>query len=256
MTEVTIKQLLEAGVHFGHHTTKWNPKMAKYIFGSRNNIYILDLQKTAVKIKESYAFVKDEVAEGKTVLFVGTKKQAQDVIVSESKRCGMFCVADRWWGGMLTNFSTIQKSIARLRELDRLKEGDGDAKLTNKESGRLEKERKRLHRGLSGIRDMGELPGLLFIIDTVQEHTAVLEANKLKIPIVALVDTNCDPDMIDSVIPGNDDAIRAIKLITSIIADAVLEGKTLHEKKGEEEKEERTEDKGEEKTEKGTGENG
>ncbi len=230
MTKVSIKQLLEAGVHFGHLTTKWNPKMAKYIFSSRNNIHILDLQKTVVKIKEACGFVRDLAANNRTILFIGTKKQARDVIVSEAKRCGMFYVAERWWGGMLTNFSTIQKSISHLKELDSLKNGGGSSNRTKKELSRVEKERRRLERGLSGIKDMESLPGAVFIIDPLGESTAVAEANKLEIPVVALVDTDCNPDKIDYVIPGNDDAVRAVTLITSIIANAVMEGKASIEK--------------------------
>jgi len=230
MAVVTMKQLLEAGVHFGHQTKRWNPKMAPYIFGARNNIHIIDLQKTLAKIKEAYKFVRDIVASNQTILFVGTKRQAQEIIKEEAQRCGMFYVNERWWGGMLTNFSTIRQSVERLKKLEELQQGANSTTLTKKEMVGIEKEKLKLVKGLSGIRGMGNLPGAIFVIDPPQEAIAISEANKLEIPIVALVDTNCDPEGITYVIPGNDDAIRSIKLITQIIADAVIEGKELREK--------------------------
>ena len=248
MAVVTMKQLLEAGVHFGHQTKRWNPKMAQYIFGARNNIHIIDLQKTLAKIKEAYKFIRDIVADNQRVLFVGTKRQAQEIIKEEAERCGMFYVNQRWWGGMLTNFSTIRQSVERLKKLEQLKQGSDSTKLTKKELVRVEKERLKLVRGLSGIRNMENLPGALFVIDPPQEAIAVSEAKKLEIPVVALVDTNCDPEGINYVIPGNDDAIRSIRLITQIVADAVVEGKELREKEKvtEEEKAELPQEKTEE----------
>jgi small subunit ribosomal protein S2 len=226
---VTMKDLLEAGVHFGHQTKRWNPKMKPYIFGARNGIYIIDLQKTVKMYRAAYDFVRDAVARGETVLFVGTKKQAQEPIAEEAKRCGMFYVNSRWLGGMLTNFTTIKKSIERLRKLEQMRdEGTYDV-LPKKEVASLEREREKLERSLGGIKDMARLPGCVFVIDTRKEKIAVGEARRLGIPTVAVVDTNCDPDEIDYVIPGNDDAIRAIKLFTSKIADAVAEGKVLFE---------------------------
>ncbi len=230
MAIVTMKQLLEAGVHFGHQTKRWNPKMAQYIFGARNNIHIIDLQKTLAKIKEAYKFIRNIVANNQTVLFVGTKRQAQEIIKEEAERCGMFYVNQRWWGGMLTNFSTIRQSVQRLKKLEQLQQESESTTLTKKELVRIEKEKLKLVRGLSGIRDMEDLPGTIFVIDPPQEAIAVSEAIKLEIPVVALVDTNCDPEGITYVIPGNDDAIRSIKLITHIIAEAVIEGKELREK--------------------------
>lgn len=218
-----MKELLEAGCHFGHQTKRWNPKMKKYIYGSRNGIYIIDLQKTVKMFQEAYNFVKNVAGQGKGVLFVGTKKQAQDSIVEESKKCGMYYINQRWLGGLLTNFDTIQKRIQRLKELDTMKE-ESYPSLTKKEVARLEKERMRLEKFMSGIKDMNELPGAVFIVDTKKEKIAVSEARKLGIPSLAIIDTNCDPDEIDYVIPCNDDAIRAIRLITERIADAVLEG--------------------------------
>lgn len=231
MPVVTMKELLEAGVHFGHQTRRWNPKMKPYIFGSRNGIHIIDLQKTVQLMDVAYEFIRDTVAEGKTVLFVGTKKQAQEAIYEEATRCGMFYVNHRWLGGTLTNFHTIRKSIEKLKRLERLEESPEFKGLTKKELIKLMKKREKLRRNLGGIRDMEELPGAIFIVDPKREEIAVREARKVGIPIVAIVDTNCDPDLIDYVIPGNDDAIRAVRLFSSKIADAVLEGKRLQEER-------------------------
>ena len=223
MAVITMKQLLEAGVHFGHQTRKWNPKMKKYIFAARNDIHIIDLQLTANLIEEAYAFVCETVKAGKTVLFVGTKKQAQDAIKEEAERCGQYYINSRWLGGTLTNFKTIRSRVERLNKLDNMeKMGEFDL-LPKKEVIGLKAEREKLQTNLGGIREMRTLPGLMFIVDPAQEDIAVLEARKLNIPIVAITDTNCDPDLIDHVIPGNDDAIRAVKLIASVIADAVIE---------------------------------
>ena len=225
MAVISMKQLLEAGVHFGHQTRRWNPKMAQYIFTERNGIYIIDLQKTVRKIDEAYAFVRSIAMEGKSVLFVGTKKQAQESIESEAKRCGMYFVNNRWLGGTLTNFRTIRTRIDRLNNIDKMeKEGQFEL-LPKKEVIKLLVEREKLEKNLGGIREMKKLPGALFVVDPRKEHIAVAEARALKIPIVGIVDTNCDPDEIDYVIPGNDDAIRAVKLIAGKMADAVLEGK-------------------------------
>ncbi len=225
MAIISMKQLLEAGVHFGHQTRRWNPKMAKYIFTERNGIYIIDLQKTVRKVEEAYNFVKDVVAAGDSLLFVGTKKQAQEAMREEATRCNMLYVNERWLGGMLTNFKTIQTRIARLRKLEAM-EADGTFELLpKKEVILLRHEMGRLTKYLGGIKEMKKLPGALFIVDPRKEHIAVLEARKLGIPIVATVDTNCDPDEIDYVIPANDDAIRAVKLLTAKMADAVLEGR-------------------------------
>ena len=225
MAVISMKQLLEAGVHFGHQTRRWNPKMAQYIFTERNGIYIIDLQKTVRKIDEAYMFVRDLALDGKTILFVGTKKQAQESIESEAKRCGMYFVNNRWLGGMLTNFRTIRTRIDRLNNIDKMeKEGQFEL-LPKKEVIKLLAEREKLEKNLGGIREMKKLPGALFVVDPRKEHIAVAEARALKIPIVGIVDTNCDPDEIDYVIPGNDDAIRAVKLIAGKMADAVLEGK-------------------------------
>ncbi len=221
-----MKQLLEAGVHFGHQTRRWNPKMARYIFQERNGIYIIDLQKTVVKLREVYEAVRELSRRGKTFLFVGTKKQAQDVVKEEAERCGMFFINQRWLGGTLTNFQTMQKRIARLRELEKQRDTGMFEVLTKKEVSRLEDELNRLERFLGGIKDMPRLPDALFIVDPRKERIAVLEARKLKIPIIAVIDTNCDPDEIDFAIPGNDDAIRAVKLMTGKIADAIIEGRT------------------------------
>ena len=225
MAVISMKQLLEAGVHFGHQTRRWNPKMAQYIFTERNGIYIIDLQKTVRKIDEAYMFVRDLALDGKTILFVGTKKQAQESIESEAKRCGMYFVNNRWLGGTLTNFRTIRTRIDRLNNIDKMeKEGQFEL-LPKKEVIKLLAEREKLEKNLGGIREMKKLPGALFVVDPRKEHIAVAEARALKIPIVGIVDTNCDPDEIDYVIPGNDDAIRAIKLISQTMANAVLEGK-------------------------------
>ena len=225
MAIVTIKQLLEAGVHFGHHTRRWNPKMAEYIFTERNGIYIIDLQKTVKKFDEAYMFVRDLAAEKGTVLFIGTKKQAADAIKEEAERSGMFYVNERWPGGMLTNFKTIKKSINRLLSLEKMQEEGTFDLLPKKEVAALIKEMNDLERNYGGIKTMDRLPDAVFIVDPRKEHIAVLEAKKLGIPVIAIVDTNCDPDDADYIIPGNDDAIRAIKLISSVIADAIIEGK-------------------------------
>ena len=225
MAVISMKQLLEAGVHFGHQTRRWNPKMAQYIFTERNGIYIIDLQKTVRKIDEAYMFIRDVAMEGKSVLFVGTKKQAQESIESEAKRCGMFYVNNRWLGGTLTNFRTIQTRIKKLNDIDKMEKDDQFEVLPKKEVIKLCAEREKLLKNLGGIREMKKLPGAMFIVDPRKERIAVQEARILGIPIVAIVDTNCDPDEIDYVIPGNDDAIRAVKLIAGKLADAVLEGK-------------------------------
>ena len=225
MSVISIKQLLEAGVHFGHHTRRWNPKMAEYIFTERNGIYIIDLQKTVKKFDEAYMFVRELSANGGNILFVGTKKQAADAIKEEATRCGMYYVNVRWPGGMLTNFKTIKKSIARLNSLEKMQEDGTFDMLTKKEAAAKQKEIFDFERSLGGIKTMTELPDAVFIVDPHKEHIAVLEAKKLGIPVVAMVDTNCDPDDADYVIPSNDDAIRAIKLIAAAIADAVIEGK-------------------------------
>ena len=225
MAVISMKQLLEAGVHFGHQTRRWNPKMAKYIFTERNGIYIIDLQKTVKKVDEAYAFLRDVAAEGKSVLFVGTKKQAQEAIKEEALRANMFYVNERWLGGMMTNFQTIQKRVNRLKELEAM-EADGTFEvLTKKEVQGLRHEMEKLEKYLGGIKEMNKLPGALFVVDPRKERIAVAEARKLNIPIVAIVDTNCDPDEVDYVIPGNDDAIRAVKLLTGRMADAIMEGR-------------------------------
>ena len=225
MSVISMKQLLEAGVHFGHQTRRWNPKMAPYIFTERNGIYIIDLQKTVKKVEEAYNFVRDVAAQGGTILFVGTKKQAQEAVKEEAARCDMFFVNERWLGGMLTNFQTIQKRINRLRQLEDMEAKGTFEVLPKKEVITLRHEMERLQKFLGGIKNMGRLPGALFVIDPRKERIAVAEARKLGIPIVAIVDTNCDPDEVDVVIPGNDDAIRAVKLLTAKMADAVLEGR-------------------------------
>ena len=225
MAVISMKQLLEAGVHFGHQTRRWNPKMAQYIFTERNGIYIIDLQKTVRKIDEAYMFVRDIALEGKSILFVGTKKQAQESIEAEAKRCGMYYVNNRWLGGTLTNFRTIQTRIKRLNDIDAMEKNGQFDVLPKKEVIKLCAEREKLLKNLGGIREMKKLPGALFVVDPRKERIAVTEARILGIPIVAIVDTNCDPDEIDYVIPGNDDAIRAVKLIAGKLADAVLEGK-------------------------------
>lgn len=219
-----MKQLLEAGVHFGHQTRRWNPKMARYIFTERNGIYIIDLQKTVRKVEEAYNFVRELAAAGETILFVGTKKQAQEAVKEEAERCNMFYVNQRWLGGTLTNFNTIQKRIRRLQELERMEQDGTFDVLPKKEVILLRKEAERLEKFLGGIKGMTKMPGAMFVIDPRKERIAVAEAHKLGIPIVAIVDTNCDPDEIDYVIPGNDDAIRAVRLLTGKMADAVLEG--------------------------------
>ncbi len=225
MAVVSMKQLLEAGVHFGHQTRRWNPKMKEYIFTERNGIYIIDLQKTVKKAEEAYNFVRSVAEAGDSILFVGTKKQAQESIEQEAKRCEMFYVNQRWLGGMLTNFKTIQTRIAKLRKIEKM-EADGDfAYLPKKEVIKLKAEQEKLEKNLSGIKDMKKLPGAMFVVDPRKEHIAVMEARALGIPVVAIVDTNCDPDEVDYAIPGNDDAIRAVKLIASKMADAVLEGR-------------------------------
>jgi len=220
-----VKQLLEAGVHFGHQTKRWNPKMASFIFGHRNNIYILDLEKTADCIQDACKFLTDIASKGKSVLFVGTKRQAQDAIVEGAKRCDMFYASERWLGGMLTNFSTIAKRIKRMKDIRQQQQDGTFDVLPKKETICLTKELAKLEKNLLGIADMNKLPGAVFIIDPKRENTAVREANKLNIPIIALIDTDCDPETIDYPIPGNDDAIRSIKLITSIVTDSVLEGR-------------------------------
>ncbi len=225
MSIVSIKQLLEAGVHFGHHTRRWNPKMAEYIFTERNGLYIIDLQKTIKKFEEAYNFVRDVAADGGNILFVGTKKQAADAIREEAERCGMYYVNVRWLGGMLTNYKTIKMSIERLRKLEKMQEDGTFDMLPKKEVAALQKEMFNLERNLGGIKEMNGLPAAIFIVDPRKEHNAVLEAKKLGIPVVAIVDTNCDPDDADYVIPGNDDAIRAIRLYASVLADAVLESR-------------------------------
>ena len=224
MSIVSIKQLLEAGVHFGHHTRRWNPKMAEYIFTERNGIYIIDLQKTIKKFEEAYMFARDIASDGGTILFVGTKKQAADAIREEAERCGMYYVNVRWLGGMLTNYKTIRMSINRLASLEKMQEDGTFDMLPKKEVASLQKEMANLERNLGGIKNMDRLPSAIFIVDPRKEHNAVLEAKKLGIPVIAIVDTNCDPDDVDYVIPGNDDAIRAIRLISSVIANAVIEG--------------------------------
>ena len=225
MSIITLKQLLEAGVHFGHHTRRWNTKMAEYIFTERNGLYIIDLQKTVKKFDEAYMFVRDLVANKGTLLFVGTKRQAADAIKDEAERSGMYYVNERWPGGMLTNFKTIKKSINRLVALEKMQEDGTFDLLPKKEVASLIKEMNDLERNYGGIKTMDRLPDAVFIVDPRKEHIAVLEAKKLGIPVIAIVDTNCDPDDADYIIPGNDDAIRAIKLFSSVIADAVLEGK-------------------------------
>ncbi len=235
MSVLSIKQLLEAGVHFGHHTRRWNPKMAPYIFTERNGIYIIDLQKTVKKFDEAYNFVRELSEQNGTLLFVGTKKQAAEAIKEEAQRCGMYYVNERWPGGMLTNHKTIKKSIARLVKLERMKEDGTFDLLPKKEVASLVKEMTLLERNYGGIKEMGKLPDAIFIVDPHKEVNAVLEAKKLGIPVIAIVDTNCDPDDADYIIPGNDDAIRAIKLISSSLADAIIEGRQGEDAAAEEE---------------------
>lgn len=226
MTTISMKQLLESGVHFGHQTRRWNPKMSKYIFGQRNGIYIIDLKKTVRLLKEACRFVRDTAANGGTILFVGTKKQAQDTVKEEAKRCGQYYVNNRWLGGMLTNYKTIRKSIQKMKEIEsHLADDSSSQRRTKKERLMMKKEMDKLEKNLAGIRDMDELPAAIFVTDTRKDHIAVLEARRLGIPVIAIVDTNCDPDFIDYVIPGNDDAIRAVRLISARIADSVLEGR-------------------------------
>ena len=225
MAVISMKQLLEAGVHFGHQTRRWNPKMATYIFTERNGIYIIDLQKTVKKLEEAYFFVRDMAASGESILFVGTKKQAQDAIKEEAERCGQFYVNARWLGGMLTNFKTMRTRNARLNQLQKMQADGTFDLLPKKEVIKLQLEIAKLEKYLGGVKEMKKLPGALFVVDSRKEKNAIAEARKLNIPIVAIVDTNCDPDEIDYVIPGNDDAIRAIKLISQTMANAVLEGK-------------------------------
>ena len=228
MTEISMKQLLEAGVHFGHQTSRWNPKMKPYIFGARNGIYIIDLQQTVRLFHSAYESVRDLAAQGGTIMFVGTKKQAQDIVREEAERCGMFYVNNRWLGGMLTNFQTIRQSIERLKKLEEIMaDPEMIQALTKKEMSENGRERDKLMATLAGIKNMRKLPDALWVIDTKKEEIAVAEANRLGVPVVAVVDTNCDPDLISYRIPGNDDAIRAIKLFTAAIADAVIEGKQL-----------------------------
>ena len=224
MATITMKELLEAGVHFGHQTKRWNPRMKEYIFGERNGIYIIDLQKTLKMFKEASKFVTDLTGQGKVILFVGTKRQAQDAIAEEANRCGMFYINQRWLGGLLTNWVTVQKSVKRLQELDDMATDGRYDLLTKKEVIKLERERKHLQANLAGIKNMRRLPDALFIVDSNNEAIAVKEARKLGIPVVAVVDTNCDPTVVDMVIPGNDDALRAIRLFTSKISDSVIEG--------------------------------
>lgn len=228
MTEL-IKQLLEAGVHFGHQTKRWNPKMKHFIFGEKSGIYIIDLEKTQKFLNEARVFISEVAAQGKSILFVGTKKQAQEVIEEEAKRCGVFYVNHRWLGGLLTNFQTIKKSIKRYKEIVQMEKEGIFNSLTKKEIAALNKEREKLVKNLSGVLEMDRLPSVLFIIDSKKEETAVLEAKKLNIPVIALIDTNCDPDFIDYPIPGNDDAIKSIKLVTSFMADSILDGRKRYE---------------------------
>ncbi len=223
MSVISMKQLLEAGVHFGHQTRRWNPKMAPYIYTERNGIYIIDLQKSVGKVDEAYKAISDVVAEGGSVLFVGTKKQAQDAIKSEAERCNMFYVNERWLGGMLTNFKTIQSRIARLREIERMSEDGTFSVLPKKEVIELKKEWDKLEKNLGGIKDMKKIPDIIFVVDPKKERICVQEAHSLGVPLVGIADTNCDPEELDYVIPGNDDAIRAVKLISSKMADAVIE---------------------------------
>ena len=225
MAVISMKQLLEAGVHFGHQTRRWNPKMSRFIFTERNGIYIIDLQKTVKKVEEAYKFVKEVAETGKPILFVGTKKQAQEAIKEEAERCGMFFVNERWLGGMLTNHQTIQTRIKKLRELEKMEEEGVFNVLPKKEVIKLNAEKEKLEKYLGGIKDMPELPGAIFVVDPRKENIAIQEAARLGIPVVGIVDTNCDPDELDYAIPGNDDAIRAVKLITGAMATAIIEGR-------------------------------
>lgn len=225
MAVVAMKQLLEAGVHFGHQTRRWDPRMAEYIFQARNGIHIIDLQKTSKKLDEAYSFVKEQAEEGKTILFVGTKKQAQECVKEAAERCGMYYVDQRWLGGMLTNFKTIRTRVERLKELERMQEDGTFEVLPKKEVIVLKKEMEKLEKNLGGIKEMEELPGVLFVVDPKKERTAILEAKKLNIPVVGIVDTNCNPQDLDYPIPGNDDAIRSVSLIADVMANAIIEGK-------------------------------
>ena len=225
MAVVAMKQLLEAGVHFGHQTRRWDPKMAEYIFQARNGIHIIDLQKTSKKIDEAYAFLKEQAEEGKTVLFVGTKKQAQECVKEAAEKSGMYYIDQRWLGGMLTNFDTIRTRVQRLKDLEKMQEDGTFDVLPKKEVILLKKEMEKLERNLGGIKEMEEIPGVIFLVDPKKEHIAILEAKKLGIPVIGLVDTNCNPEEVDYAIPGNDDAIRAVKLITDVMANAIIEGK-------------------------------
>ena len=229
MKQISIEELLEAGVHFGHQTKRWNPKMKPYIFGQRNGIYVIDLGKTARLFKEAEDFVSRLAENGHTLLFVGTKRQAQSIVQEEAQRCGMFFVNHRWLGGLLTNFMTIQASIGRLRELETMAEDGRYETLSKKEIARIEKEKRKLHRNLDGIRKMSRLPAAVFVVDTRREKIAVDEARKLKIPVIGIVDTNCDPDDVDYIIPGNDDALRSIRLFLNRIADAIISGRGVRE---------------------------
>jgi len=229
LSAIALKDLLEAGVHFGHQTKRWNPKMKPYIFGERNGIYILDLGRTAKLLREAIDFTTNLASQGGTLLFVGTKRQAQDAIVEEAQRCGMFYVNQRWLGGLLTNFSTIQRSLARLRELEAMTTDGRYETLSKKEIARYDKERRKLAKNLDGIRGMSRLPDAIFVVDTKHEQIAVDEARKLKIPVIGVVDTNCDPDQVEYVIPGNDDALRSIRLFAAAVADAVMSGRGIAE---------------------------
>jgi len=231
MGVISMKALLEAGVHFGHQTSRWNPKMKPYIFGARNGIYVIDLQKTSKLFDRAFYFVRDTVAKGDKVLFVGTKKQAQNVIVEEANRCEMFYVHNRWLGGTLTNFRTIRQSVERLKNLKKMASDGSYERLTKKEILRIERESQKLEKNLPGIKEMTRLPGALFVVDPKKERIAVAEARKLGIPVVAITDTNCDPDVVDFLIPANDDAIRAIKLFTEKVAEACIEGDRLHQER-------------------------
>ena len=232
MSSIAITDLLEAGAHFGHQTKRWNPKMKPYILGARNGIYIIDLAKTAELFEKAETYVRDLASDGKTVLFVGTKRQAQDIVVEEAQRCGMYFVNQRWLGGLLTNFVTIQRSLARLKDLEAMAEDGRYDTFSKKEIARIEKEKRKLHKNLDGIRHMAKLPDAVFVVDTRKEKIAVDEARKLKIPVIGIVDSNCDPDDVDYVIPGNDDALRSIRLFLSKIADAAIAGRGLRNEGG------------------------
>jgi len=235
MSVVAMKQLLEAGVHFGHQTRRWDPRMAEYIFQARNGIHIIDLQKTSKKLDEAYEFIRSQAEEGKNILFVGTKKQAQECVKEAAEKCGMFYINERWLGGTLTNFNTIRTRVERLNELERMEEDGTFDVLPKKEVVLLRKEMEKLNKNLGGIKEMTEIPDVMFIVDPKKEHIAILEAKKLNIPVVGLIDTNCNPNDVDYVIPGNDDAIRAVKLMTDVMANAVIEGREDSEEKSMEE---------------------